>query len=68
MRRRRFIAGLGSAAAWPVVARAPQRERGALMDFPESDPLGQARVAAFAHGMERLGWVDGKNIRIDYRF
>jgi putative tryptophan/tyrosine transport system substrate-binding protein len=73
MRRREFIAGLGGAAGWPVVASAQQRERmrrigvflGALAP---DDPEAQARVTAFVRGLERLGWSDGRNAQIDYRF
>jgi putative ABC transport system substrate-binding protein len=73
MLRREFIAGLGSAAAaWPIVARAQQSERkrriGVLMGYPESDHAGQARVAAFREQLQRLGWTDGRNIQIDYRW
>jgi len=70
MRRREFIAGLGGAAAWPLVAGA-QRQMprvGALIAFAENDFFGQAMATAFRQGMERLGWVEGKNVRIDYRF
>ena len=70
--RREFIAALGGAAAWPLAGHAQQPERiprvGALIAFPENDPLAQAIVTAFAQGLARLGWVEGKNIRIDYRF
>ncbi len=72
MRRREFITLLGGAAAWPVTARAQQGERmrriGALMGYPESDPEGQARVAAFRDGLQKLGWTEGRNIRMDIRW
>ena len=74
MRRREFIAGLGSAAGWPVVvARAQQqRERmrriGVLMALASDDPEGQARLAAFAQGLQQSGWIVGQNIRVDYRW
>ena len=72
MRRREFIAVLSGAAAWPLagLAQQPERDRrvGILMPWSENDPLAQANVTAFAHGLERFGWVDGKNIRLDYRF
>lgn len=73
MRRREFLGVLGSAAAsWPVVARAQQSERvrriGVLMSYPESNPEGQADVAAFRQGLQKLGWIDGRNIRIDTRW
>jgi putative ABC transport system substrate-binding protein len=70
MRRREFIAGLGSAAAaLPRVARAQQRSGmrkiGMLLRFPENDPDGQFPVAAFRQELQRLGWREGDNIRID---
>jgi putative ABC transport system substrate-binding protein len=73
MRRREFIAGVGSAAAWPLVARAQQGERvrrvGFLWSvFPADDPQGQARGDAFVQGLQQLGWSVGRNIRIDYRW
>jgi putative ABC transport system substrate-binding protein len=73
MKRREFIMLLGGAAAtWPLAARAQQPERvrriGVLMGLAENDPEGQARVAAFRQGLEQLGWTDGLNARIDYRW
>ena len=72
MRRREFIAGLGSAAAWPLAARAQQAERmrrvGVLMDAAESSSDGQARIAAFRGILQGLGWIEGRNIQIDYRW
>ena len=74
MRRREFITLLGgSAAAWPLVARAQPSERmrriGLLVGATgEHDPQSQARIMAFRHGLEALGWIEGRNIRIDYRF
>jgi putative tryptophan/tyrosine transport system substrate-binding protein len=72
MRRREFIAGLGSAVAWPVVARAQQPERvrrvGVLMGYAEADPEGQARFQVFRQGLVDLGWVDGRNLRLDVRW
>jgi putative tryptophan/tyrosine transport system substrate-binding protein len=72
MRRREFMALLGGAAAgWPIAARAQQAERvrriGVLTPFAADDPEAQARVAAFVHGLQQLGWVDGRNLRIDIR-
>ena len=68
--RRTFITGLGGAAAWPVVARAQQTDRmrriGALMSV--EGPPGQVRVLAFAEELEKLGWIEGRNISIDYRW
>jgi|RhiMetdeSRZDD1v2_1073273.scaffolds.fasta_scaffold633534_2 putative ABC transport system substrate-binding protein len=71
--RRKFLATLaGAAAAWPLAARAQQRERvwriGVLLPFAEDHPVGQARVAAFVQGLRQLGWTDGHNVRIDYRW
>ena len=71
--RRAFITLLGSAAAaWPLAARAQQLERmrrvGVLIQFPESDPGGQARIAAFREELQKLGWSIGGNLQIDYRW
>jgi putative ABC transport system substrate-binding protein len=72
MRRRKFIAGLGSAAAWPVVARAqqgdPVRRIGVLMPFDENDPLPKPRIFAFTQALADLGWINGRNVRIDLRW
>ena len=72
MRRRDFITVVGSAAAWPLIAVAQQPDRmrriGVLMGFAESDREGQAFVAAFREGLQKLGWAEGRNIRIDYRW
>jgi putative tryptophan/tyrosine transport system substrate-binding protein len=73
VKRRDFITLLGgAAAAWPLAARGQQGERmrrvGWLVGWAENNSLGQASVAAFARGLERWGWVEGKNVRIDYRF
>jgi putative ABC transport system substrate-binding protein len=72
MKRRKFITLLGGAAAWPLAARAQQGERmrriGVLMPFAAADPVGQARIAAFREGLEKLGWTEGRNIRIDTRW
>ena len=70
MRRREFIGLLGGAAAWPLVVRAKEgmRRVGALIGGTESDPEFQARIAAFRQSLEKLGWSEGKNIQIDYRF
>ena len=72
IRRRELIAGLGSAAAWPVVARAQQGERirriGWLLNSEEIDPVSQALAADIREGLAKLGWIEGRNLRIDYRF
>src|SRR6202048_1004418 len=72
MRRREFISLLGGAAvAWPLVARAQQPDRmrhiGVLSGLAD-DPEGQARVAAFRQELQRLGWTDGRNMRLDIRW
>src|SRR5262245_52727392 len=71
MRRREFITLVGGVATWPlaVSAQQPQRMRriGVLMDFPADDPEAKARIAAFLQGLQKWGWTDGGNVRIDYR-
>jgi putative ABC transport system substrate-binding protein len=70
-RRREFIAALGGAAAWPVLADAQQNERvrriGVLQPFAKDSPE-SARVAAFLQELQRLGWIDGRNLQIEYRW
>jgi putative tryptophan/tyrosine transport system substrate-binding protein len=73
LKRREFITLVGgAAAAWPIAARAQQPERmrriGVLMGYPESDSDGQAFVAAFRDGLQKLGWTEGSNTRIDARW
>jgi putative ABC transport system substrate-binding protein len=71
MQRRRVLGLLGGAVAtWPLAARAQGSVRviGVLMAIPESDPEGQARVTAFSEELQRLGWIEGQNIRIDARW
>src|SRR5262245_22131921 len=73
MKRREFIAllGGGAAAAWPRAARAQTKQMrriGVLMPLAADDPLGQARFAALREGLEKLGWIEGRNIRIDTRW
>ena len=72
MRRRDFITLLGGAAAWPLAVRAQQDERmsrlGVLTGLAEDDPENQARLAGFRHGLEKRGWWEGRNLRVDYRF
>jgi ABC-type uncharacterized transport system substrate-binding protein len=73
MKRREFITLLGGAAvAWPTAARAQQPERmkriGVLMGYPESDSEAQTKIAAFQDGLQKLGWTEGRNTRIDTRW
>jgi putative tryptophan/tyrosine transport system substrate-binding protein len=72
MRRREFIAGLGSAAAWPVVARAQPIKRvrriAVLIGGNASDPFDQANVEALRKRLHQLGWSENGNIRIESRF
>src|SRR6516225_7252142 len=73
MKRREFIIFFGgAAAAWPLVARAQQPERlrriGVLISSREDDPDGQARAALLRQGLSELGWTEGRNIHIDYRW
>jgi putative ABC transport system substrate-binding protein len=72
MRRREFIAGLGGAAASPLVARAQQADRvrriGVLMSLGENDPEGKRRYSAFTQALAELGWTDGRNVRMDLRW
>jgi putative ABC transport system substrate-binding protein len=72
IRRREFIVTLGSAAAWPLAARAQQRERmrriGALLNYAADDPAGQPGLTAFLQGLGQLGWSEGVNARIDIRW
>ena len=74
MTRRAFITLLGgAAAAWPLAARAQQpggrmRRIGVLTGFSEDDREAQRRVTAFLGRLRELGWTDGRNVRIDYRW
>ena len=73
MKRREFITLLGgAAAAWPLAAGAQQADRlrriGVLMSLAADDPESQARLAAFAQGLQQLGWTIGQNVRVDYRW
>jgi putative ABC transport system substrate-binding protein len=71
IRRREFLALLGAAVAWPLAARAQQPERmrriGVFSARSADDPEWQARLAAFHQGLQELGWIVGRNIRIDHR-
>jgi putative ABC transport system substrate-binding protein len=72
MRRRDFVAGLGIAAAWPFASRGQQPERmrrvGVLLFSTENDPVTATRTAALRDGLQKLGWTEGVNLQIDYRF
>jgi ABC transporter substrate binding protein len=73
MRRRDFIKVIGGGAiAWPVAGRAQQPERmhriGVLMGYPEGDKQAQAGADALRKGLQNLGWVEGRNIQLDYRW
>ena len=73
MKRRTFITLLGgAAAAWPLAARGQQADRvrriGVLTVFSKDDPEGQRRVAALLQKLQELGWTDGRNVRIEFRW
>jgi putative ABC transport system substrate-binding protein len=72
--RRELLAALGgAAAAWPLAARAqqpamPVRRIGMLLSAFETDSEGQARAGALRQGLQELGWSEGRNLKIDYRW
>jgi hypothetical protein len=72
MRRREFIAGLGGAVAWPLAAPGQQSDRmrriAVLLGLAADDPDGKAQTAAFLRGLVQLGWIDRRNVQIDYRW
>jgi putative ABC transport system substrate-binding protein len=71
VKRREFITLVSAAAAWPLAARAQQermRRIGALVNTAADSADGQARFAAFVHGLQQLGWTDGRNARLDVRW
>jgi putative ABC transport system substrate-binding protein len=73
MKRREFISMLaGAAATWPLTTRAQQNDRvrriGVLILYPENDSEGQLRASAFRQGLEKLGWVSGRNVQIDFQW
>jgi putative ABC transport system substrate-binding protein len=72
MRRREFITLFGGAVSWPFAARAQQptgsRRLGVLINLSENDLEAQRLIAAFRERLAQLGWVDGRNLRIDYRW
>jgi putative ABC transport system substrate-binding protein len=72
LRRREFIAGLGSAAAWPLAARAQQGNRvrrvGVLTPANENDPLAKTLLSGFTQALAGLGWTDGRNVQMEPRW
>jgi putative ABC transport system substrate-binding protein len=72
LKRREFITLVGGAAAWPLAARAQQaggtRRIGVLMNFAANDATAQARLSAFLQSLQELGWMDGRDVRIDIRW
>jgi hypothetical protein len=72
MKRREFIAGLGSAAAWPLTARAQQGDRirriGVLMPYDENDPFAKLQLSTLTQALADLGWADGRTVRMDFRW
>jgi putative ABC transport system substrate-binding protein len=72
LKRREFISLLGGAAAWPLAARAQQGERmrriGVLIAWDENDPAARTYLSAFTQVLAELGWIDGHNLTIDYRW
>jgi putative ABC transport system substrate-binding protein len=72
MRRRKFITLLGGAAAWPLAARAeqpePMRRIGVVVEFDEKDPEAKAYPSGLMRGLAQLGWIEGRNVRIDIRW
>jgi putative ABC transport system substrate-binding protein len=72
IRRREFMTFLGGAAAWPIAARAQQRERmrriGVLLPGNENDPVRKTSVPAFTQELADLGWTEGRNVRMDFRW
>ena len=73
MRRRDFITLVGgSAVAWPLALRAQQsgqmRRIGVLMPLASDNPEGQARIVALVQGLQKLGWTEGRNLQIEYRW
>lgn len=71
MKRREFVTLVGSAAAWPLATSAQQPVMpvvGLLMMYAETDTRGQSFAAAFRDGLNRLGWTEGRNIKLEYRW
>ncbi len=69
MKRRDLITLLGGAAGWPLAARAQDMRRVAVvLGFAQDDNEGQIRLAAFVDRLAQLGWIDGRNVRLDIRW
>jgi putative ABC transport system substrate-binding protein len=72
VKRREFITLVGGAAAWPVMAQGQQADRvrrvGVLMTLAADDPESQRRLTVFAQHLQQIGWTDGRNVRIEYRW
>ena len=72
MRRREFITLIGAATTWPLALRAEQSERlrrvSVLLGVPENDPETKSRVRAFRLGMRDAGWIEGRNVQIEFRY
>src|SRR5262245_31586081 len=72
MRRREFFTLVGGAVTWPVVGHAQQpggvKRLGVLMSAQETDPEGKAQFAGFAQGLGALGWIDGRNLKMEVRW
>ena len=72
VQRREFITFLGGAAAWPLAARAQQGDRmrhiGVLMAGDENEPAVKPLLSAFTQALAGLGWIDGRNVRMDLRW
>src|SRR6516162_5846972 len=70
--RRKVVVALAGTAAWPLAARAQQRDRvrriGVLMPYDENDPLAKPRFSAFTQALAGLGWTDGRNVRMELRW
>ena len=71
MRRREFVTLVGGAAAWPFLAGAQGnaiRRLGVVMNYAETDPEAKRFLAAFTEKLAELGWIDGRNLRMDVRW
>lgn len=71
MRRRDFVSVMGACALWPLRVRAqqpmPVRRIGIVQDYEPTDPEGQAQLAVFRDELRKFGWIEGDNLRIEYR-